>query len=211
MTYGAKLCTGSRQVLPYCHAERGRISLVAEEMKGLLFSILIAACYGAGTNLPTSQTSLSPDARWLVRCVRTKELDGYLHTIYLGPYGAKKEEAAIWQATRNCDVLWSADGERLAITDWSGSNVSEIQIVDVATAKTRRLNVAGVERLVRREEMEGHCYYEALRWETPERLQIRIFGHTDKNPSHGFAYYLSVDTQSGASSLMKIGDQESNR
>jgi hypothetical protein len=158
-------------------------------------------------NLPTYQTSISPDARWLVRCVTTEQSDGFLHTVYLGRSGSKKEEA-IWEATRSCDVLWSADGERLAITDWTGSNLSEIHIVDVATARAHRLVVVGVENLIQKEEMVGHCYYEALRWETSHRLQIRIFGHTDENPSHGFAYYLSVDTQSGEVKLMKKEDHE---
>jgi len=179
-------------------------------MKFLLLLVSAVSCFGAGVNLPTSRTSVSPDGHWIVRCVTTEQPDGYLHIVYLGRSGAKKEEA-VWQATRSCDVLWSADGQSLAITDWTGSSLSEIQIVDAATAKTRRLNVAGVENLIQKEEMEGHCYYEALRWDSSRRLQIRIFGHTDENPSHGFAYYLSVDTQSGEAKLMKKEDQEPNQ
>jgi hypothetical protein len=179
-------------------------------MKSLLLLISAVVCCGAGVNLPTSQTSLSPDSRWFVRCETTKQSDGFLHTVYLGRSGEKKEEA-IWQATRSCDVLWSADGRCLAITDWTGSNLSEIQIVDVGTAKAHRLEVAGVEKLIQKEEMEGHFYYEALRWETSRRLQIRVFGHTDENPSHGFAYYLSVDIKSGDTKLLKKEDQEPNQ
>ena len=161
-------------------------------------------------NFPTSRTSLSPDARWVVRCVTTERSDGFLHTVYLGRSGSEKEEA-LWQATRSCDVLWSADGECLAITDWTGSNLSEIQIVDVATAKARRLDVVNIEKLMQKEEREGHCYYEALRWETSHRLEIRVFGHTDEDRSHGFAYYLLVDSQSGEAKLVKKENQEPNQ
>ena len=179
-------------------------------MKFLLLLFSAAACFAAGTNMPTSRISASPDSRWLVRCVTTKQSDGFLHTILLSHAGTKKEEA-IWQATRSCDVLWSDGGEHLAITDWTGSSLSEIQIVDLAAAKVHLLEVAGVKKLIQKEELEGHCYYEALRWESPRRLQIRIFGHTDENPSHGFAYYLSVDTQSGGATLVKKEDQEPNQ
>jgi hypothetical protein len=178
-------------------------------MKVLLFIFSAAACWGAGVNFPKSRSSVSPDFRWLARCVTEKQADGFLHTVLLSRFGATKEEA-IWQATRSCDVLWSDDGARLALTDWTGSNLSEIYVVDVAAPKARRLEVAGVAKLILNEELSGHCYFEALRWEPNHRLAIRIFGHTDENPSHGFAYYLSVDASSGDAKLLKKEDQEPN-
>ena len=46
-------------------------------------------------------------------------------------------------------------------------------------------------------ELAGHCYFEAQHWESAHRLALRVFGHTDENPSHCFCYYLSVDLASG--------------
>ncbi len=173
----------------------------------LLLSASVAASFGAGVNLPTSRISFSPDLRWQVRCVTTKQSDGFQHTVYLTRTGTANDEA-IWQATRSCDILWSEGGEALAITDWTGSSLSEIQIVDLPTAKTRRLDIYHVENWIPKEELEGHCYYEALRWEGCGRLQIRVFGHTDENPSRGFAYYFSVETESGKATLIRREDHE---
>jgi len=39
-------------------------------------------------------------------------------------------------------------------------------------------------------ERAGHISWEAMRWEKPNRLLIRIFGHTDEANGHGFTYYF---------------------
>lgn len=167
-----------------------------------------AANFGAGINFPTVRNCISPDLRWTIRCVTVEERDGYLHKLYLSRLAATKEEF-VYASGRNCDVLWSADGERLAITDWSGSSTAEIYLVEVSEPrKLVPLHVKGVMGIVEKAELEGHCYYEALKWEASRRLLIRISGHTDENPSHGFAYYLSVDTSSGISKLVKKESRE---
>jgi hypothetical protein len=110
-------------------------------------------------------------------------------------------------------VLWSNDSRRLAITDWSGSSSAEIYLVEVdaPAPEARQLEISGIGKLVQKEELEGHCYFEALAWEGEHRLWIKIFGHTDENPSHGFTYYLSVDTSSGEAKLLKKEDKEQDK
>jgi len=68
--------------------------------------------------------------------------------------------------------------------------------------------VKDVSKIAKESELTGHCYYEALRWESSEQLLIRIFGHVDENPSRGFAYYLSVDTRSGIATVVKKENDE---
>jgi len=116
-----------------------------------------------------------------------------------------REGKEIWNTDRHCDVLWSNDSRRLAITDWAGSNCAEIYLIDVTAPapKARQLEIADIGKLLHKEELEGHCYFEALAWEGEHRLRIKIFGHADEKPLHGFTYYLSVDTRSGEATLLK--------
>ncbi|MCU0894493.1 MAG: hypothetical protein MUD06_09245 [Rhodospirillales bacterium] len=148
------------------------------KMKGLLFILLVTTCYTGGVNLPTKRFSISPDFRWQVRCVTEKRSEGFLHSILLSRFGVN-EEVSIWVCDRSCDVLWSDDSQRLAITDWTGSSLSELYLVETSVPKARRLEVTGIAKLIRKEELEGHCYQEALQWESPRRLAIRIFSVRD--------------------------------
>lgn len=179
-------------------------------MKTLLFLATAVVSYAAGLNFPTVRGSVSPDLRWQVRCDTQKAGDGYHHAVLLSRFSSQKE-VVVWRSGRSCDVLWSGDSQRLAITDWTGSNLSEIWLVDVSAPEARRLEIAGIEKLVQKSELEGHFYYEALRWESERCIAIRCFGHTGENPSHGFAYYFSVDIDSGVARLVKKENQEPNQ
>jgi hypothetical protein len=68
--------------------------------------------------------------------------------------------------------------------------------------------MAGAEKLMRREEMQGHCYYEAMHWESSRQLTIRVFGRTEEVPSREFTYYFCVDVPSGETKLLKKEDRE---
>src|SRR5205807_4806589 len=48
-----------------------------------------------------------------------------------------------------------------------------------------------------REELSGHCYFEAVKWLAGRRLQIRISGHRDQYPANGFEYEFIFDLGSG--------------
>jgi len=48
-----------------------------------------------------------------------------------------------------------------------------------------------------REELSGHCYFEAVKWLTGRRLQIRISGHRDEYPANHFEYEFIFDLASG--------------
>lgn len=133
---------------------------------------------------------------------------GGLHTLYLSRlFGTP--ETKVWESGRSCDVLWNEDSSRLAITDWTGSNIAEIFLIDVTNpGQATRLEVKNTGSFAQPEELEGHIYWEALKWEDARQLKIRCFGHTDEARGHGFAYYLLVDTQSGMAKLLKKFDEE---
>jgi len=115
----------------------------------------------------------------------------------------------IWTSGRSCDVLWDKSSRRVAITDWTGSNIAGIYIADLQSAAYAvPLEVVNIKGIVTAEELEGHCYFEALAWADDVKLSIRAFGHTDTNPSHDFCYFLTVDTTTGQATLVRKEDRE---
>ena len=167
--------------------------------------------YAAGVNFPVTPARIcsSPDLQWRIRCETGEQSNGgALHTLFLSKLGEAKE-VSIWASGRRCDALWSADSQRIALTDWAGSNVAGIFLVQVAApSKAVKLEVKNIQVIAQKVELRGHCYYEAMKWEGAHQLLIRVFGHTDENRGHGFTYYLSVDTASGLAKLVKKFDEE---
>ncbi len=176
----------------------------------LLTATFAAAAFGAGFGFPgdIDRKCVSPDQLWYIRCESVAQDDGSgLHTLFLNRVGDSRS-VPIWTSNRCCDALWSEDSRRIAVTDWTGSNVAEIFLVDVANpARATPLDVTNIHAIASNAELGGHCYYEAIAWEGRESLLIRVFGHTDEmhRENHGYTYYLSVDTKSGqAKVIMKI-------
>jgi hypothetical protein len=169
----------------------------------LLLIALLVACHAQNVIMPTAPLSLSPDSRWQVRWVPDETQNiGEMYSLALSRVGGKSE-VVVYEFDRCCEIVWSADSQRFAINDWHGSSSSVVWFVEVSTPKTHRLVISNLLAIVGGDEVAGHCYYEALKWESTNRLSIQIFGHTDENPSHGFCYYLSVDTQSGLATLVR--------
>ena len=128
--------------------------------------------------------------RWCIQCETKKQSDrGFLHTLFLSQLG-KPKKVSIWVSGRSCDALWSDNSQHIAVTDWTGSSVAGIFLVNVADpSKAEPLEVKNIQMIAQRAELEGHCYYEALKWESAQQLLIRVFGHIDESESHGYAYY----------------------
>ena len=179
-------------------------------MKLLFLAILTVACHAQGVKMLTQRVSISPDLRWQVRCVTRGKETGGIHSILLSRFGGKGE-VPIYEFDRDCDIVWSADGRQLAINDWLGSSVSDVYILETSAPKARKIEISNLLAIVSKEETEGHCYYEALKWESENKLAMRVFGHTDENPSHGFCYYLLVDTLSQKAALVRKENREPNQ
>ena len=165
-------------------------------LRTLISSLFVSCCLaagGAGVNFPSSSISVSPDGLWSVHCVTAPSGAEPIHQLFL-IRGKSATGVPIHATPRNCDVLWCSNGQRLAVTDHVGSNVSEIYLVDVSSpGQAQRLEIKNLDKIVPKDELEGHCYLEALRWGNSLHLEIRIFGHTDENPSREFAHHLEVD------------------
>lgn len=161
-----------------------------------------AGAYAIGVSFPGQRAWLSPSKKWKIECKEDKEHEGAFALVLENTSTGIKNE--IFEGGSYCDVLWSLDESRIAITDWLGSNCSEIFIQRASERGAAKelpesknsLNV------ISEEESAGHCYREAVYWDNSGRLYFRVFGHTDTNPSTGFIYYFRFDPKSGNSILI---------
>lgn len=172
-----------------------------------LLALYLLPAFGAGDTFPSAKNDYySPDRRWHLRCVTTigGNEDG-CHTLYLRRQD-EWAETTIFNSCRWGEVLWQRDGERLAITDWYGSNASEIYLMELKPPfRAVPIAVRNVSQFVTISELNGHCYWQAIKWETADCLLIRLDGHTDEAPGqgHGFTYDLAVDLRTRLATLRR--------
>ena len=142
--------------------------------------------FGAGDRLPCDDVSKSPDAKWKIIYESPATNQPYTGTeLFL--VNADGTMLRLRHIDRSCDVLWSSDSSRIAVTDWLGCDVSDIFLYTVTNLES----VVSVGSLFPKSslpqvESSGHCYYEAMKWLDDQRLQIRVFGHADDGPSYDF-------------------------
>jgi hypothetical protein len=161
-----------------------------------MMAAFASICYGAGCDFPTSASCPSPDKHWELRCKSSVAKDGTsLNVLLLRATGTENEEE-IYRFERSCNVLWSKDSRQIALTDWLGSNVSEIFIIGInpplqATAISEIVGNMGP--YLSKEKRAGHVYYEALEWLGANRLKMRVFGHLDTPPYSDFDHQFICD------------------
>jgi hypothetical protein len=151
-----------------------------------------ASAVGGGIQFP------SPDGKWKV-CYNSP------------PDGAKDQRAVIEllkaggrsvelrRIDRVCDVLWSSDSSRIALTDRYASDMSDVLIYPLANPNAC-LSVAKLfpTNAIPAAERTGHCYFEAVRWLDAHRVRIRVSGHTDYPPPvYGFEHEYTFDARTG--------------
>jgi hypothetical protein len=158
--------------------------------------------YAVGVPFPGKSTSLSPNQKWKIECLLDQQHEGAYALILENISTGKKSK--IFEGGRNCQVLWSKDDSSLAITDWLGSNYSDIFILSTKEdGPVKQLpEIKNTQDIILKDELTGHCYWEAVYWDGDGRLYYRIFGHTDTNQSNGFIYYFRFEPRSGNSSLI---------
>lgn len=100
---------------------------------------------------------------------------------------------------RQIDVLWAPGGRFVAVTDWTGSNISQVLLFQPGRKKV--INLAdSLDHLP--EEQPGisdsvHVYFEAISWNGPRKLLFRVFGDTFDSAAPGlrpFEHYFEFDT-----------------
>jgi hypothetical protein len=159
-------------------------------------ALLLAAItvQGAGVQFPSAASRTSPDGMWRVACRSPEDNSG--HSLLLERIGGATIE--LRRFGRHCTTLWSADSSHLAVTDWLGSNVSDVFIYSVTNGATGRsladLLPTGA---IPEAELRGHCYFEATKWIDPHRLRVRVSGLTDEGQGRSFEHADVFDLRSG--------------
>src|SRR5205823_11147162 len=168
----------------------------------LLLSIAVflatISAVGAGYQFSPAPSSKSPDGKWELICKgpANGKADAR-HVLVL-----KRIRGDVFELRRiegnSCLALWSPDSSRIAVTDRWASDRSDVLIYSVAHPRSERSLAKLFPRTaIPREELTGHCYFEAVKWLTGRQLQIRISGHRDEYPANGFDYEFIFDLASG--------------
>lgn len=174
--------------------------------QNLAFVLLLAGAASAlGVRFPLAKASYSPDRQWHVVLHTDTTKDVGVHTLYLKK-SSSADSTGIFAFDRGCDLLWNRNAEIAAITDWRGSNTSEIHLLDLRkVSHCQRLKelVPSLGSELSLSEAHGHLYWEAVSWKSAGELEIRAYGHTDEAPSHGFLFRYLVDIAHGNCRLIE--------
>jgi len=171
--------------------------------------ILLVVCttetscvFAEGVPFPSVSTNISPNKLWEIRSEQDKKNDGAYSLILRNRKTGV--ERRIFSGDRWCEVLWAAGDDKIAITDWLGSDSSEILLQNTSQEeRAKPLADAAARAFLTKDELVGHCYWEALKWESGGQLRIRVFGHTDENPGHEFVYEFIFDPNKKSAILVK--------
>jgi len=99
-------------------------TIIAVALVGLM------GCRSHPINIPGSATSsLDPTGQFAI--VWREAVSNSPHELWLAP-SSSTNCTLILEFDRTVDILWSPHGSRVALTDWAGSNCSEIRIIAVA-------------------------------------------------------------------------------
>ena len=161
-------------------------------------SVATLFAVGAGYHSSPGFSSKSPDAKWELICKSPASGEADARHVLL----LKRIRGRIFELRRvegnGCFALWSPDSSRIAVTDREASDSSDVLIYSVAHPRSERSLAKLFPRTaLPREELTGHCYFEAVKWLSARHLQIRVSGHRDEYPANGFEYYFIFDTASG--------------
>ena len=158
--------------------------------------------FAEGVPFPSGNTNISPNKLWEIRSEQDKKNKGdYSLILHNRKTGVERR---IFRGDRWCEVLWAAGDDKLAITDCLGSNSSEILLLNTSQQETAKPLADDTARAFLTEnELVGHCYWEALKWESGSQFRIRAFGHTDEHQGHEFAYEFILDPDKKSAKLVK--------
>jgi hypothetical protein len=161
----------------------------------LLSLALVGAAHAAGTSFPPDslQPAVARNPSGTYEAIWSPASGAHAQRLYLKDVRTGRTHKLV-EFDRGVDVLWSPDGRRLAITNWLGSNVSEVIVLRLGARRRTNLADALYKSLGIQPEISGndHIYFEALRWVGPKRLLFSVSGHGDRNLEE-FKEYFTYD------------------
>jgi len=99
---------------------------------------------------------------------------------------------------RQVNILWAPNGRFVAVTDWTGSNVSQVLLFQPGKKKVINLADCLHHSLGKQPDISKsvHVYFEAISWKGPKKLLFKVFGDAqDSGDSglRGFEHYFEFD------------------
>lgn len=146
-------------------------------LSAILLGVPVIAA-AAGPSFPSQNPQIcDPSGRYAVVWKRGLDEDKP-HHLFLKDLSSGRV-AEILAFYRQADVLWSPDGQHVAVTDWVGSNVSEVIVFQPGNKQSINLADEFYHSLGKQPEIEDsdHVYFEAVSWLGPRKLLFKVFGH----------------------------------
>ena len=174
------------------------------QMRHFLFTISLMAINGCGciedhySFPPDGQTCTDPSGRFSIHWQQAT--DKTSHCLSLISEGSRNA-TQFYAFNRSADILWSPSGNRFAVTDWGGSDFSEVWVIE-SRNPTNQVNAEDClpYKVVQEAKKNHHLYFEAKKWISEDRLIIRAWGHGWKEDGTGsYEQLLEIDlhTMSG--------------
>src|SRR5262249_30931269 len=145
-------------------------------------------------SFPEQSQAESPDGRYVVVGINS-DIEPY-HTVFLEDRHLKTRRK-LFTYERHIVVLWKADGKLFAVTDYVGSNNSRCTIIsvdekaqpiEVTVVLSHQLAEASRKRLQNRLS-NHHVYVEAMVWDGPTSLQVKVSGYGDEDRAGFTEFY----------------------
>jgi hypothetical protein len=162
-----------------------------------LFVVAIPV-FSAGIHFPSGASNESSDGKWKLTC--KSPADGAVdldHVLLLTEAHGRSVE--LRRFDRSCSVLWSPDSSWFALTDDWASDRSDVFIYSAAGRVLKKsIGEQFPTNAVPREELTGHCYFDACEWLDGHRLRFKVSGHTDEAPVYSFEHDYVFNLKKGS-------------
>jgi hypothetical protein len=178
-----------------------RLSLACALIVVFALSVVAQSRTAAPVSFPEAASeAVSPNGQFAVVNVDS-DAEPH-HTLFLENRQTKARQK-LMDYERHVEVLWNPNSTTLAVTDYAGSNIAECLLFSVSDPRQPE-NVADVLRKTIKNSKElailrkgGHTYWRAVRWTSPHTLVVKVWGHTDENPSQSFEYFHTYHANNG--------------
>ncbi len=110
----------------------------------------------------------SPNHKWRITCRSRRDAGGWPEHSLAVSLAKEFIGKPLYVTGRWCEVLWNDRNDLIALTDWEGSNLAEVTIIDLNQPEMKRPLaeiVPGASQCLSKDELDGHIYWEAVNWE----------------------------------------------
>lgn len=132
----------------------------------------------AGCDYPGDSRCASADGNWSVTCVSRDDRD-MAHQLLIHD----KSEDVKWSYLfgRGAQVSWAPASACLAVTDFVGSDSSDIFMVDCRTGVPTKKDLYGLAHKALRNAPKGewHFYMVVVKWSDDSHVVVHAWGHAD--------------------------------